>query len=159
MKEKTPENVIVKLIHMCGLGKITAAIEPVSGGLMHRMYKVITDSGVYAVKHLNAEIMKRPGVHENFARAEKIEGILENNDIPIVPDVGMFASFDPVALDLACADAVNKQPVIANSQLDRMPHVHHDHFMDSAPQTNWKSMIEHAVKIGIGNGEYELIEI
>ena len=81
------------------------------------------------------------------------------NDIPIVPDVGMFASFDPVALDLACADAVNKQPVIANSQLDRMPHVHHDHFMDSAPQTNWKSMIEHAVKIGIGNGEYELIEI
>ena len=85
MKEKTPENVIVKLIHMCGLGKIIAAIEPVSGGLMHRMYKVITDSGVYAVKHLNAEIMKRPGVHENFARAEKIECILENNDIPIVP--------------------------------------------------------------------------
>lgn len=81
------------------------------------------------------------------------------NDIPIVPDVGMFASFDPVALDLACADAVNKQPVIANSQLDRMPHVHNDHFIDSAPQTNWKSSIEHAVKIGIGNAEYELIEI
>ncbi len=33
------------------------------------------------------------------------------NDIAIVPDVGMFASFDPVALDVACADAVNKQPV------------------------------------------------
>ena len=49
------------------------------------------------------------------------------NDIPIVPDVGMFASFDPVALDRACADAVNRQPVIAESQLDRMPHVHHDH--------------------------------
>ena len=29
------------------------------------------------------------------------------NDAPIVPDVGMFASFDPVALDKACADAVN----------------------------------------------------
>ena len=43
------------------------------------------------------------------------------NDIPIVPDVGMFASFDPVALDRACADAVNRQPVIADSQLDRMP--------------------------------------
>jgi uncharacterized protein len=81
------------------------------------------------------------------------------NDIPIVPDVGMFASFDPVALDLACADAVNKQPVIAGSQLDRMPHVHHDHFIDSAPATNWKSSIEHAVKIGIGNAEYEMIEI
>lgn len=81
------------------------------------------------------------------------------NDIPIVPDVGMFASFDPVALDVACADAVNKQPVIAGSQLDRMPHVHHDHFIDSAPSTNWKSAIEHAVKIGVGNAEYELIEI
>ncbi len=33
------------------------------------------------------------------------------NDLPIVPDVGMFASFDPVALDQACVDAVNKQPV------------------------------------------------
>lgn len=37
------------------------------------------------------------------------------NDIAIVPDVGMFASFDPVALDQACADAVNKQPAIKNS--------------------------------------------
>lgn len=81
------------------------------------------------------------------------------NDIPIVPNVGMFASFDPVALDVACADAVNKQPVIAGSQLDRMPHVHHDHFTDSAPQTNWKSAVEHAVKIGIGSQEYELVEI
>ena len=81
------------------------------------------------------------------------------NDIPIVPDVGMFASFDPVALDRACADAVNRQPVIAESQLDRMPHVHHDHFTDSAPATNWKSCLEHAEKIGIGTQEYELIEI
>ena len=81
------------------------------------------------------------------------------NDIPIVPDVGMFASFDPVALDVACADAVNKQPVISGSQLDRMPHVHHDHFIDSAPETNWHSCIEHAVKIGLGSDQYELIEI
>ena len=27
------------------------------------------------------------------------------NDAPILPDIGMFASFDPVALDQACADA------------------------------------------------------
>lgn len=87
MKEKTIENLLVKLVHMCGLGKIIADVESVSGGLMHRMYKVITDSGVYAVKHLNAEIMKRPDVHENYARAEKIEGILENSDIPIVPAI------------------------------------------------------------------------
>ena len=34
-----------------------------------------------------------------------------------MPDVGMFASFDPVALDVACADAVNRQPIIQNSLL------------------------------------------
>ncbi len=81
------------------------------------------------------------------------------NDIPIVPDVGMFASFDPVALDMACADAVNKQPVIAGSQLAEMPHTHGDHFCDSAPTTNWRSCLEHAQKIGIGTMEYELITI
>ena len=40
------------------------------------------------------------------------------NDAAIVPNVGMFASFDPVALDVACADAVNAQPVIQNSKLE-----------------------------------------
>ncbi|QDW74954.1 DUF362 domain-containing protein [Lachnospiraceae bacterium KGMB03038] len=81
------------------------------------------------------------------------------NDIPIVPDVGMFASFDPVALDRACADAVNAQPVIAGSQLDEMPHVHHDHFIDSAPTTDWRVCLEHAEKIGLGTQDYELVRI
>ena len=81
------------------------------------------------------------------------------NDMPIVPDVGMFASFDPVALDIACADAVNKMPVIAGSLLDEQEHVHHDHFKDTHPETNWMSCIDHAVKLGLGSKEYELIEI
>ncbi len=38
------------------------------------------------------------------------------NDIPIIPDVGMLASFDPVALDQACVDLCNDQPVIAGSE-------------------------------------------
>ena len=81
------------------------------------------------------------------------------NDMPIVPDVGMFASFDPVALDIACADAVNKMPVIAGSLLDEQEHVHHDHFKDTHPETNWMSCIDHAVKLGLGSKEYELVEI
>ncbi len=85
MKEKAIEKLLAELMRTCSLGEIIADVESVSGGFMHRMYKVITDSGVYAVKHLNAGIMKRPNVQENFARAEKIEGILEHNDIPIVP--------------------------------------------------------------------------
>lgn len=83
------------------------------------------------------------------------------NDAAIVPNVGMFASFDPVALDLACAEAVNKQPVIKNSLLgDKMEtEPHHDHFHTVSPETNWESSIEHGVKIGIGQKEYELIQV
>ena len=81
------------------------------------------------------------------------------NDVPIVPNVGMFASFDPVALDMACADAVNKQPVIAGSVLSELPHEHHDHFKNNHPETNWMSCVDHAEKLGIGTKEYELIEI
>ncbi|MBO5129755.1 MAG: DUF362 domain-containing protein [Oscillospiraceae bacterium] len=81
------------------------------------------------------------------------------NDVPIVPNVGMFASFDPVALDMACADAVNRQPVIAGSILDELPKYTGDRFNDNHPETNWMSAVEHAQKIGIGTMEYELIEI
>lgn len=81
------------------------------------------------------------------------------NDVPIVPDVGMFASFDPVALDQACADAVNKQPIMAGSILSEREHTHHDHFTDTTPVTNWRVAIEHGVKMGLGSSEYELIEI
>ena len=41
-----------------------------------------------------------------------------HNDVPVIPNVGMFASFDPVALDQACVDAANKQPVIQGSKAD-----------------------------------------
>ena len=81
------------------------------------------------------------------------------NDIPIVPDVGMFASYDPVALDQACVDAVNRQEVTAGSVLSKLPHQHHDHFTDTHPDTNWQTCLAHAEKIGIGTREYELIRV
>lgn len=84
------------------------------------------------------------------------------NDAPIVPDVGMFASFDPVALDVACADAVNRQPVLPHSQLGETAHCDHDdhdHFHAVHPDTDWRSGIVHAVKLGLGNEQYELITV
>lgn len=86
------------------------------------------------------------------------------NDTAIIPDVGMFASFDPVALDVACADACNKMPVIPGSLLDDHMHAegacdHHDHFTNVSPNTNWKTCMEHAEKIGLGSAEYELITV
>ncbi|MDA8222040.1 DUF362 domain-containing protein [Desulfosporosinus sp.] len=81
------------------------------------------------------------------------------NDIPIVPNVGMFASFDPVALDVACVDAVNSQPVMAGSLLEKSTREHHDHFTDVSPNTDWKVAIDYAVKMGLGSKDYELITI
>ena len=81
------------------------------------------------------------------------------NDAAIVPDVGFFASFDPVALDIACADAVNAQPIISNTCLSEADHEGHDHFGAMFPTTNWRTCIEHAKKIGLGNDDYELIEV
>ena len=82
------------------------------------------------------------------------------NDAAIVPDVGFFASFDPVALDMACADAVNRQPVISNSVLGDHQHIHEgDHFHKVSPDTDWIVAIEHAEKLGLGIREYEIVEV
>ena len=83
------------------------------------------------------------------------------NDAPILPDIGMFASFDPVALDQACADACLQATPIANSQLGEhlaKPdwHHHHDHFLDSNPNVEWEATLDQAEKIGLGTRAYEL---
>ena len=82
---KNLKDTICKLFAQCNLPDVVGDIVPVSGGLMHKMYKVQTARGTYAVKCLNPQIMKRPGVFENYARAEALEKILEENGIPIVP--------------------------------------------------------------------------
>lgn len=86
------------------------------------------------------------------------------NDAPILPDVGIFASFDPVALDQACVDACLHATPMPNSQLsdnlaDPHRHHHHDNFLDSNPNVRWKETLEHAEKIGLGTREYELIQM
>lgn len=99
------------------------------------------------------------------------------NDIPIIADIGMLASFDPVALDQACADLCNKAEPIPESELGaqlkkQAEHaaqngeaVHgdgggkHDHFHMVHPDTEWRSCIAHAVKIGLGTDQYELVRI
>jgi uncharacterized Fe-S center protein len=78
------------------------------------------------------------------------------NDAAIIPDIGIFASFDPVAIDKACIDAVNAAPPIKTSIMSERELSRGDHFTDIHPTTDWRGQIEHGVKIGLGNGEYEL---
>ncbi len=82
------------------------------------------------------------------------------NDAAIVPDIGIFASFDPVALDQACIDAVNAAPIINSSIIGDASSnraFEGDHFKCVHPTTDWRSQIEHAEKIGLGSSDYELI--
>ncbi len=82
------------------------------------------------------------------------------NDAPVIPDVGMFASFDPVAIDQACADAANREHAIADSFLgEKHPAPGADHFHTMHPDTNWEAGIEQGVKIGLGSSDYELVTI
>ena len=87
------------------------------------------------------------------------------NDSAIVPDVGFFASFDPVALDQACVDAVNAAPTIASSLLGDEERerpddpLMHDHIHMTNPNTDWEPTLEHAERIGIGTRAYELVKV
>lgn len=86
------------------------------------------------------------------------------NDTAVIPDVGMFASTDAVAIDIACADACNRMPAIPGSMLDdnlkaNGGHCGHDHFHNITPVTNWRSGIDHGDKIGLGSSKYELITL
>lgn len=84
------------------------------------------------------------------------------NDAPILPNIGMFASFDPVALDQACADMCLKAEPIRNSVLGDHLHQegfsdHHDHFKNTTPESEWETQLIHGEKIGLGNRKYELV--
>ena len=86
------------------------------------------------------------------------------NDVAILPDVGMFASFDPVALDQACVDACLRQEPMPGSLLyERMHepgfHDHHDHFANCTPDSIWQTTLEQAERIGLGKREYEVITV
>lgn len=92
-----------------------------------------------------------------------------HNDAAIVPDLGMMASFDPVALDQACADMVTAAPVLQTSNtITEKEHTckchHHTHegedkFHLLHPNTNWQAGLRYAEEIGIGTREYELIKL
>ncbi len=81
------------------------------------------------------------------------------NDAPIIGNIGMFASFDPVALDSACADAANKAPLLRDTIMNDRELSHGDHFCDLHPTTNWNVQLNHAEKLGIGTRSYELFTL
>lgn len=54
----------------------------VPGGLMHKMYRLETTRGTFALKLLSPEVMSRPGAASNFDRAESLEDALAGAGVP-----------------------------------------------------------------------------
>ena len=128
---------------------------------IHSAYAQSTSILNYKIaEYTKAVLDGRPHFHVSLVRdVSPYCDCHPENDVPIVPDVGMFASFDPVALDLACAEAVNAQTVMPNSKLAKANRPDLDNLTGSFPETNWRSQITHAKKIGLGEDTYELIRI
>lgn len=80
-------------------------------------------------------------------------------DAPVVNDIGICASTDPVAIDQACADLVNGAPGNPHSALVTGHEPGNDKFRGVYPEIDWEVQLEHAAKMGIGSREYELIRI
>ena len=66
------------------LGTLVKNITKVTGGLSHRMYKVVTNKGIYAIKKLNSGVMKRKDAYSNFIFSEKVTDIVKENGITAV---------------------------------------------------------------------------
>ena len=80
------------------------------------------------------------------------------NDAPIVPDIGILASKDPIALDCACADLVNRTTALRDSRLDENPETS-DKLRALNPEVNWKIQLEYGERLGLGTMDYRLIKV
>jgi uncharacterized Fe-S center protein len=82
-----------------------------------------------------------------------------HSDAPIVPDIGICAATDPVALDQACADLVNAAEGNGRSALQSGVDPGGDKFRGAHPGVEWEIQLEHGEKIGLGSRRYQLVRI
>jgi uncharacterized protein len=88
---------------------------------------------------------------------------MPSSDKYLVPDIGILASFDPVAIDTASAELINEAKVIKSNVNGRehydLKHADDDKFKMAHPGLSWKIQVEHGERIGLGSREYEIIEV
>lgn len=84
---------------------------------------------------------------------------LPYSDSPIVPDIGIMVSKDPVALDAACYDIVNEQYGLENSMLKHNHQRGKDKFQGLWKNVDGHRQIQYGQEIGLGSSKYDLIDI
>jgi len=111
-------------------------------------------------EYTSAILRGKPSFHVNFVMNVSPNcDCWPNNDAPVVADIGIFASEDPVALDQACVDVVNAAPAIGGTALtdkdyagsgEKFCHIH--------PDADWEKGLDHAAAIGLGTRKYTLVK-
>lgn len=81
------------------------------------------------------------------------------SDAPIVPDVGILASTDIVAVDQACMDLLNAQPPLSSSCIKDSPYAHNDKVKAVYPHIDWQHQLVYAEQLSLGSRSYELIAL
>ena len=81
------------------------------------------------------------------------------NDAPIVRDIGIVASKDPVAIDQASVDLVNSEQALPDSCLKTNMASGEDKFRGVYPNVDWTIQLDYAEKLGLGSRSYELEKI
>jgi len=84
---------------------------------------------------------------------------LPYNDAPIVRDIGVVASTDPVAIDQASADLVNSEPALTHTCLKTNTGPGEDKFKGVYPNVKWEHQLEYAQELGLGSRDYQLIPL
>ena len=84
---------------------------------------------------------------------------LPYSESPIVSDIGVVVSTDPVAIDQASADLVNNQRALPGSVLTCNFDPGQDKFKGLYPSVDWEHQLDYAQKIGLGTREYTLKKI
>ncbi|MBN1254094.1 MAG: DUF362 domain-containing protein [Deltaproteobacteria bacterium] len=81
------------------------------------------------------------------------------SDAPLVGDVGILASDDPVAIDQASVDLVNAQPGNSFSTHTKDIPVGADKFRAVHREVDWGIQLAYAEEMGLGMREYKLVTI
>ena len=111
-----------------------------------------------------AAVNGKPALHINFIMDVSPDcDCWGHNDMPLVADIGIAASTDPVALDKACADFVVAAPAthgcVINKNDNGTALIGEDKFKLAHPATDWLCCLQHAEKIGFGTLDYEIIKL
>lgn len=159
-----------------GCGQCVAVCQ--HGGAVVKDYDTSETLNCKIAEYALAVVKDKPHFHISFIMNVSPNcDCWNHNDSAIIPDLGIAASFDPVALDCACADLVKAVPVLDGNVISDIDgkaagherchshneshcsHAGEDKFHIIHPDTNWEAGVAHGEQIGLGSRNYELVRI